>query len=137
MFRSPMIPLLVWNIPAVASRDGMPDEAFSDGQLATASEPRIFRYPPCARHWSMGDICLDHDELGWSSSCSFESFEVHMGEGPRTSSRASGPLSDTNLEGNSEMYYDALASWEVKRQEEKCSDTLSLMVDSMWDRELF
>ena len=87
---------------------------------------------------------MDHDELGWSILCSFESFEVQMGEGPRTSSRAAGPLSEENIEGNSELYYDASASWEVKSEDEECPYThtlslslsLSLVVDYMWDHEL-
>ena len=53
---------------------------------------------------------MDRDELGWSASCSFESFDIQMGERPRTSLRASGALSDINLEDSREMYYDALVS---------------------------
>ena len=51
----------------VAKCDDMPDEAFSGGQLATAHEPQIFYHPLCSGDWSMGYICLDHDELGWSA----------------------------------------------------------------------
>ena len=89
----------------------MRDEAFG-GQFATDPEPRMFNHPPCAGDWSMGDICLDHEELGWSASCSFESFDIQMGQEPYTFSHASSPLSDANRE----MYYDASVSWEEKER---------------------
>ena len=64
------------------------------------------------------------------------SFDVQMGEWPHTSSCVSDPLSDIFQVGNGEMYYDASASWEVKRQDEECSDTVSLVGDSTRDNEL-
>ena len=76
-------------VTEVASCDDTSDETVSGGQLATAPEFRFFCHSLCADDWSLGDIFLDHDELSWSALCSFESFEVWMGEGPRTSSHAS------------------------------------------------
>ena len=127
---------MLMTVAEVASCDNTSDMATLGGQLTTAPQPRIFCHLLCARDWSMGDICLDRDELGWSASCSFEFFDIQIQERPRTSSCASGPLSDTNLEGNIEMYYNASASWEVKSKDEECSDILSLMVNSMQDCEL-
>ena len=57
-----------------------------------------------------GRYCLDRDELGLLALCYFAFFEDHIGEGTRKSSRASGPLHKENIEGNSEMYYDASES---------------------------
>ena len=77
-------------VAEVVNCHSVSDGASFGVQLATASQYWIFRHPPCAGDWSMGDICLDHDELGWSASCSFESFEVYMREGPCTYTWASG-----------------------------------------------
>ena len=65
-------------VTEVASCDDTSDDTFSGGQLATVRESRIFRHPPCTENWSLGDICLDCDELGLLASCSFESFDPQI-----------------------------------------------------------
>ena len=65
----------------------------------------------------MGDICLDRDELGWSPSCSFESFGSYAGDATYLFA-CHRPFQPKNIKGNSEIYCDASASWEIKKQEE-------------------